>query len=117
MADDDDELLARLGTAAVFLAAAALSLSAAWLSATMESYTSWSDPQPRSLTIFAGAGVVAAALAGVAGRSWPWRFAGFLLLAPAVVLLDSEMTAAAVAVILLAGALAGPLGARLGRRT
>ncbi len=106
---DDDDVVARLAGAVVFLIAAAIALAAAWLSATMESDTSSSDPQPLALSIFSATNAVAAGLATVRRSTWPARFAGILFLAPAIVLLDSGITAGAVAIVLLGGALAGGL--------
>ena len=109
---DGDEVLTRLAGAVLFLLAAAVALMYASLGASIESDSSWSDRGVRAWLVFSGANVVAAAIATVRRSTAAARIAGFLLVAPAAVLLDTTghgdtVTAIAAALVLLGGALAG----------
>jgi hypothetical protein len=125
--DDDDGVLARFAAATPFLLMAGLALLVAWFGATDESGSSWSEPEVRMWTVFCAANVVGAGLAGgLRWGSWPARFAGFLLIVPAFVLLASlpsnldydatsgwTMTAGAVALLLVGGMVAGGMAAKV----
>lgn len=123
MDDGDDEILARFGAATIFLVAAGLSLLVAYLGTSMDPGDSWGDPENVTWTIFSAASVVAAGLCGLPWGSWPMRFAGFLLLAPAILVMDAghpgsgdsnvPMIAAGAAIVLLGGAVAGGIHRKL----
>ena len=109
-----------------FAVAGLIALLVGYSDVSQEADISWADAKPRALALFAGANIVAAALAAVRGASIAARVAGVLLLVPAVYVLvrfdsphsDAKLsTGLPVALVLAGGLIASGLTSRLlGRR-